>query len=280
MFWLRNLKDRFTGNPLGKSAKREPLYLEMLGSGLGKTPITMISVGSSDGVECMYALKHKGPDVTVHLLEPDPNNLRLCQKNISQRFPGSSQVRFHNLAASNRTAEGVFYRNPDAPNLNSASANEGATIKQAVSYITLDEFVKNHDISGPVIVNMDIEGHEVEVLEGFQGFACASNNHDIRILMEVHPALYNEQHSLARILEKYFSAGFRVAWMESAGVPIPDRFRERGLKPVKSMRNRGLYANPDPGFVLDVACHEYTNRIDNSGRVTKKIVRSVLIEKN
>lgn len=281
MFWLQNLKDRFAGNPLGKSAKREPLYLEMLGFGLGKGHITMISVGSSDGVECMYALKQKGPDVTVHLLEPDPNNLQLCQKNISQKFPGAAnQVRFHNLAASNRTADGIFYRNPDAPNLNSASANAGATIKQSVSYITLDEFARNNGITGPVVVNMDIEGHEVEVLEGFQRFACDSANQGISILMEVHPALYNEQHSLARMLEKYFAAGFRVAWMESAGVPVPDRFREKGLKPVKAMRNRGLYENPDPDFVLDVACHEYMNEIDNSGRVTKKIVRSILIQKN
>lgn len=278
MSWIQNIKDRLTGNFLGKSAAREPLYLEMLGAGLGQGPITMVSIGSSDGVESMYALKLKGRDVTVHLLEPDPENLALCKKNIFQKFPKTDQVHFHNLAASNKIAEGKFFRNPDSPNLNSASATNQATVELPVNYVTLDHFLQCNHIQAPIIVNMDIEGHEVEVLEGLLGFATA--NHGIKILMEVHPGLYTTEHSLERILEKYFSVGFKVKYLESAGLPVPDKFKERGLRPVKIAKSRALYANPDQSFVLDAACHEHINRVDDTGRITKKIVRSLLIEKS
>jgi FkbM family methyltransferase len=276
--WWRNLADRITGHPLAKGALREPLYLEMLGHGLGQGPVTMVSIGSSDGVECMYALRLKGRDVTVHLLEPDPVNLETCRRNLSRRFPKTDQIHFHNLAVSNRIDVGSFFRNPDSPNLNSASPFGGASQELPVRYVTLDHFLENNRIQATVIVNMDIEGHEIEVLEGFFGFASA--NRGVKILMEVHPSLYTEQHSLENVLKKYFAAGYQPAYVESAGLPVPEKFKERSLTPLKVIKDRGLYAGLDPAFVLDVACHENLNPIDPAGRVTRKIVRSLLIERN
>ena len=263
---------------LGKSARREPLFLEMLGYGLGRGPVTMISVGSSDGIESLYALRRKRRDVTVHLLEPDPVNREVCRRNISARFPNADRVHFHDLAVSNRTAEGSFFRNPETPNLNSAARAGGACEEFNVRYVTLDHFLESNRIQAPVIVTMDIEGHEVEVLEGFLGFAAA--NRGVRILLEVHPGLYSPQHSLERILQKYFDSGYRTAYLESAGVPVPQKFKERSLRPVKVIKDRGLYAGPDDEFVLDAACHEHLNPVDQTGRVTRKIVRSLLLERD
>ncbi|MGR9046649.1 MAG: FkbM family methyltransferase [Gammaproteobacteria bacterium] len=262
---------------MGKSAKREPLYLEMLGRGLGDGPMTLISVGSSDGVECMYALQKKH-DVTVHLLEPDPESLELCKKNIFRMFPeNENQVYFHNLAVSDREGDGIFFRNPESPNLNSASQTNKANIELNVNYITLDRFIKENNIHPPIMVNMDIEGHEVEVLEGF--FEFAKKNSPIKILMEVHPSLYTKEHSLEKTLKKYFAIGFRATYLESAGLPDPEKFKQKGLRPFMTQKSRGLYTNLEEDFVLETACHENFDVIDKSGRMTKKIVRSLLIEK-
>ena len=43
---------------------------------------------------------------------------------------------------------------------------------------------------------------------------------------------------------------------------------------------RALYDNPTVDFVLKYACHAHENPIDYKPWVTKKIVRSLLIEKN
>ncbi len=262
-------------DPLRRSLKREPLFLEMLGLGLGSGPITMISIGSSDGGECLYALKRKGQDVAVHLLEPDPNNLEICRCNIGRQGFLENQVQFHRLAASNQTVGGQFFRNPDAPHLNSASPVDGKSEILDVEYVTLDDFAEQNGIQAPVVVNMDIEGHEVEVLEGFLGFAAA--NRGVRILMEVHPGLYTEERSFERVLQKYFDCGYKTTCLESAGVPVPEKFKEKSLRPVKVVKHRALYVDLDDDFVLDAACHEHLNPVDETGRVSQKIVRSLLI---
>jgi len=264
-------------DPLKRSLKREPLFLEMLGRGLGTGPITMISIGSSDGGECIYAMKRKGRDVTVHLLEPDPQNLEICQQNIARTGPEVGQVQFHQLAVSNQVDHGYFFRNPDAPNLNSAVATDGASERLEVEYTTLDSFIVQHQIKGPIIVNMDIEGHEVEVLEGFLEFS--SKNHEVKILMEVHPSLYTKDRSLERVLNKYFKLGFRSTCLESAGVPIPEKFKEQSMQPFKIVKHRALYADPDDEFVLDAACYEHLNPTGSDGKVSRKIVRSLLLER-
>ena len=268
----------FKEEPLKRSMKREPLFLEMLGRGLGADPITMMSIGSSDGGESLYALKSKGSNVTVHLLEPDPDNLEICRRNLSRKGLLTEKVHFHSLAVSNQISSGCFFRNPDAPHLNSASPADGATEALDVSYVTLDHFVQQHGIQAPVLVNMDIEGHEVEVLEGFIEFAAA--NSGVKILMEVHPGLYTEEHSFERILKKYFELGYRVSYLESAGVPVPEKFKERAMQPIQIEKRRALYADPDNDFVLDAACHEHLNPVDETGRVSRKIVRSILLERS
>jgi FkbM family methyltransferase len=278
--FLATLRKRLLGDgedPLKRSLKREPLFLEMLGRGLGDGPITMISIGSSDGGECLYALERKGRDVTVHLLEPDPGNMEICRRNIGREKTSATQVHFHPLAVSDRVVSGQFFRNPDAPHLNSASAAGGACEAMDVSYTTLDHFMAQEQIHAPVIVNMDIEGHEVEALEGFLQFASA--NQGVKILMEVHPGLYTEERSFERVLSKYFELGFRTTYLESAGVPVPEKFKEFSLSPVQVIKHRALYEDLDAAFVLDAACHEHVNPVDETGRVSRKIVRSILIER-
>jgi len=272
---MLNLLDAVKGQPLGKSAKREPLFLEMLGRGLGQGPVTMISIGSSDGVESMYALSQKGVDVEIHLLEPDPVNLKNCRRNISRRFPTAKQVHYHNLGVSNHCARGRFFRNPEAPNLNSATPIAGSSEEFEVEYVTLDHFLESQHIDGSIVINMDIEGHEVEVLEGFLSHALSE--HRVSILMEVHPSLYNEQHSLEKIIERYFASGYRTDCLESAGPQVPDKFKEHSLQPARIAKSRALYTDLDDGVVLDAACHEHLNPVNDSGRVTREIVRSILL---
>ena len=68
--------------------------------------------------------------------------------------------------------------------------------------------------------------------------------------------------------------------IESAGCPVPERFRENNLNPIAIEGNRALFENPTTNFVLKYACHPHDNPIDYDPWVTKKIVRSLLIEKS
>ncbi len=273
---LIGILNRITGKDYRRSLRREPLFLRMLKDALGATPVTMISVGSSDGTECVYANKLKKKDITIHLVEPDPENLRLCQKNLGGRRLRSGQMHLYNKGISNRAFSGKFYRNPDAPNLNSATSSEPGSIELDVSYLTLASFLKQNNILPPIVITMDIEGHEVEALEGLLEFA--QKTQDIKILFEVHPTTYSEDHSLECVLQKYFQAGYRTTQLESAGEPEPPLFRKYAMKPVETRKRRGLFKNPSPEFVLTAACHEHINNVQHKNREFRSVVRSILIE--
>jgi len=273
---FKKLFNPFKKRKLEKSYAREPLFLEMLAHGLGEGHVTMIDIGSNDGLETIFALQLKGNDIDIHLLEPDPENLKTCKENIRYAYGASTKIQFHQLAISNKSVENdLFFRNPDSPHLNSATPNEQANVAVPISYVTLDAFLSSRAIESPLIIKMDIEGHEVEVLEGFLHFASSRKN--IKILMEVHPNTYSDEHSLEKILKKYFEIGFKTIFVESAGLPIPKKFQEISMHPVKVIGHRGLYQNPTNDFILMAACREHLNPINDSGKMTRKIVRSILL---
>ena len=124
---------------------------------------------------------------------------------------------------------------------------------------------------------MDIEGQEVEVLHSLLNIL--DNLISVKILMEVHPHLYSDEHSLEKILNIYFNNGFKSTKIESAGCQIPEKFKENNMKPYFINGYRALYDNPTNDFVLKYACHPHDNPIDYDPWITKKIVRSLLIEK-
>jgi FkbM family methyltransferase len=266
----------FKGN-YDRSVLREPLFLEMLKYGLGSGPVTMIDVGSNDGVEAIYAMQLGITGLHVHLIEPDAGNLERCARNVRKAIGAQAPMTFSNFAVSNFDGDGVFYRNAKASHLNSASRTECANIEVPVRYITLESYILQQQITGPILVKMDIEGHEVEVLEHFTRFAASHGA--ISVLLEVHPATYTEEHSLERVFSEYLAHGFHPKLVESAGMPQPGVFRERGLEPIMVSGRRGLYRDIDPELFLRAACHEQEGEVDQAGTVHKKSIRSVLIQK-
>lgn len=254
----------------------EPLFITMLDYSI-KEDTTFLDIGSSDGVESLYLLR-KYKHIKIFLLEPDINNLQRAQTAINKIFPCDERIRFENLGVSNKTQKATFYRCPTAPNQNSAVKTEKALEPIEIQYVDLLSYVKSKKITPPLLIKMDIEGHEVEVLQGFLVYLKEVNN--ITILMEIHPDTYNEKHSLKKILEKLFNYGFKVKFVESAGLRRPAKFVKNNLKPIKNSRNRALYKNPDNNFILENACEKQFNIINYPPFFTKKIIRSILLMKS
>ncbi|MBF0137949.1 MAG: FkbM family methyltransferase [Magnetococcales bacterium] len=269
------IKDRFPFL-IRQASHHEPLFEVMLLAAL-QEPMTVLELGSSDGHETLAMLRTGGAGLRLHLLEPVPANRRRVQRRIRWQYPRDDRIRFHSLAVSDRDAEGAFYLSRDHDNLHSARPSEVATEKVPIQFVRLDTFCQREHITPPLLIKMDVEGHEVEILAGGMEFFTTHDN--IRILLEVHPERYTPDHSLEKQLQKLFAAGFYPRLVESAGVPVPERFRELGLQPVQVAKNRGLYAGLTPGQVLEFACREIINPIGDTGTVTRKIVRSLLLEK-
>ena len=258
-----------------KTPPREPLYLKMIDYAV-EDNMTIIDIGSDDGYETAYILK-KYPNISkIHLVEPDTKNIDNIKLNLRK---GSNQkVVLYNLAISDNDYIGDFFISKTKSNLNASFKLDDSFNKIQVEYLSLDSFISQNNILSPILIMMDIEGQEVEVLHGLSKIIDKLKN--VKILMEVHPHTYTDEHSLEKILSVYFNSGFKPTRVESAGCPDPEKFTENNMYPSIIEGKRALYDNPTFNFVLKYACHPHDNPIDYEPWVTKKIVRSLLIEKN
>jgi len=255
---------------------REPLFNSMLMSVVNPCT-TLIEVGSNDGRETCRVLNSTKGNMKGFLLEPDLKNLEKSKSKIKRNRYFNNQIQFLNLGVSHINKEDLFYLSTKKSNLNSALQSSHTNDSIKTKYVTLDWLIKEMDLECPLIIKMDIEGYEVEVLEGFKN--TIRQRGEINILMEIHPALYTKKHSLKEKLEYLYNWGFRVTLMESAGVPVPYKFAEKGLTPICIKDTRGLYADIPKDVVLDFACNEHVNITNNFPWFTRKIVRSILLEK-
>jgi hypothetical protein len=153
---------------------------------------------------------------------------------------------------------------------------KGSPIKVKVDTIT--NFCQDNKI--PEFIKMDIEGHEVEVLEGMyslvknQDFPC-------KIIMELHPVHYSDNHSLELWLRKYLDCGFKTKYVISAGVLVPDLFKEWGYEPIESFKTRrGLYNNFSDEHMLKACCYTNKQWMPHKKKTSPKIARFLMIERN
>jgi FkbM family methyltransferase len=135
-----------------------PLTEQYLARDLGTPPrdLRIIDLGACQG-ENLKAFLDSGCEFTGgYLLEPDDTNLQVLDKVLTEL--GIKTLSIHNLGAWNETTTLKF----------DASGNTGASIKSegshTVDVVALDDFV-SEDFA-PNFVKMDIEGAEMEALEG------------------------------------------------------------------------------------------------------------------
>jgi hypothetical protein len=126
---------------------------------------------------------------------------------------------------------------------------------------------------------MDIEGHEVEVLEGMYDLV-KNKQFNCKIVMELHPVHYSEDHSLEYWMKKFLECGFKTKYVISAGVIEPDLFKEWGYKPIESFKsNRGLYDNFSDEHMLKACCYINKQWMPSKNKYSPKIARFVMIER-
>jgi FkbM family methyltransferase len=257
---------------------REPIFLEMLLDAL-ENGAALVEVGTNDGREAIEALRSDNTDLAVVIAEPDQRNMKRARDAISRAIGPDAPVRFIPVGIWDRSGPGSFFLNGAESNLNTSSRKPGsaATVEIEVDYLTLPKLLEKERLSPPLIFKMDIEGHEVEVLNGAIDYLVSQT--PIKILLEVHPSLYGPSHSLAEVLNRLFAGGYRTALLESAGGPVPHTFAEAGLSPIKTIGRHGLYRDVANDLVREFACFEHIDQAGSGTRTTRKVVRSLLLVK-
>jgi FkbM family methyltransferase len=192
-FYARRLREEIEGG--------EP-ELAMLGSLVGKGGVA-VDIGANEGVYA-YALSELG--ATVHAFEANPTFADFAQRMLGER------ARVHRLALSNETGQASFFipLAEDSSELhlagnlkNSHSQFERQSVIK-VEVRTLDSFV----LKGVQFIKVDVEGSELEVLEGAR--ETIQRDHP-GLLLELLSGTYKDPLAVTReVCEKYGYSAFVV----------------------------------------------------------------------
>lgn len=174
-----------------------------------------VDVGANIGYFTMLAARLVGPTGRVDALEPDPINRQRFRDNICANKL-EDRVRLHCVAASDHAGEITLYH----PTANSSEANHGmATFYRAlvpesqaciVPTARLDELIDRV----PDLIKMDIEGAELQAIEGAVKLLAAPN--PPALVIEHNPAScaaagYKPSDLFKKLLE--IQPKYRVQWI-------------------------------------------------------------------
>ncbi|KKN00420.1 hypothetical protein LCGC14_1137930 [marine sediment metagenome] len=256
-----------------KGGEREPELLYALRQEL-KEGMVCMDLGANIGYVTLLMADKIGPTGKIHAIEPDPANIELL--NINMKLNNySDRMQVFNMGVSNKKGEMDFHigRASNLGGMTKSKNTTGKIIKVKVD--TLTNFCEGKEL--PELIKMDIEGHEVEVMEGMHELV-KNKDFPCKIIMELHPVHYNKNHSLERWMKKFLECGFKTKYVISAAIVIPDLFKEWGYEPIKEFATkRGLYDNFSDEHMLKACCHKNTQWMPHKKKNSPKIARFVMI---
>jgi FkbM family methyltransferase len=144
-------------------------------------PCNVIIAGAYFGDQAIPIAHNIRNGGVCHTFEPNKNNSDLIIDNAA--LNGLANIRINNLALWNRSGEQLVFEGEDA--LASTIPAGDATAANVLHTITIDDYVRQNNVTGIGLLMIDVEGSEIKVLEGA-----------VQMLREQKPVVVFETHSL------------------------------------------------------------------------------------
>ena len=219
-----------------------------------KEGMTLLDLGANIGYYAVMESKLIGDSGFIYALEPHPSNVSLLKNNI-QLNNMDNMIEVHQMAGSNKTGiEKLFFS--EKSNLHSLIEDKNSNGEMInIPTTTIPDFCKGRRKID--FIRMDIEGYEVEVLEGLIP-ALKDDEFRPSILFEIHPPKYTETHTIKPSLEAMFEKGYHAKIIVSNEGPRA-KFSEYGYKadiifPTDG-KIRGLYYNISNEDAINFICN-------------------------
>ena len=241
---------------LAISGTREEQLVYVLRNTVKKSDV-VLDLGANIGYYALMMAHLVGDGGFVYAVEPAIENYELLQKNVAlNNF--QDRVETFQLGISNKKGSEKLYLS-EYSNMHSFISNVEFSRKQYINIDVVDlySFLKDKpDIS---LIRMDVEGYEVEILEGLQP-AIETGVFGGKIVFEVHMGRYNdENHSMRRQLEMLFRNGYSVSLLTSNDektAKICEKYSETLKIQVGDSRISGIYENVSPEDAIDFVCYK------------------------
>jgi len=196
--------------------------------------MAVLDIGANIGYYVLIEASIVGERGTVYAMEPCPRNAALLDRNI--KLNGySGIVQTYRMAASDKSGKATLYLSEkwnQHTMLNPEEYDYHADIMTnrciEVPATTLDDFLKDKKPVG--LMRMDVEGHEIEILDGMRN-TLRSDKAPAKILLETHPWAYTRNHSLKPRLEMLLSCGYEPKAIMVDHGTRPEALVELGYEP-------------------------------------------------
>ena len=192
-------------------------YTTALFKSLVKKGMVVVDVGANVGYYTLLAAHLVGDEGKVFAFEPDPYNFSLLCKNIEiNGYRNVIPVREAIFSKSGKVKLFLDKNNLGGHSLSEANVDISGSI--TIEATSLDDYFKN--IDGKIdVVKMDVQGLEMDVLEGMTN--TINQNDNLQIITEFWPmGLRNSGSSPAGFLNKLIKCGFTLHQIEQYVEPI------------------------------------------------------------
>jgi FkbM family methyltransferase len=191
--------------------------------------MVVIDIGAHVGFYTRLFARLAGPQGRVFAFEPHPANFELLTKNIRRKNFGN--VTLVPKAVGDRDGEAAFYDTglSMGHSLLSVKPHSG---QFSVKTTSLDTFARETNLRDADLIKIDVEGGELEVLQGMK--ILAEQSAGLTVVLEFKPEIqsWRRSHS-GELLDTLGSMGFEVSAIGKQGELVP-------LNPASNGKAAGL----------------------------------------
>lgn len=254
--WL-DLKDAGISRTLWLFGERELEHRKILESIL-KPGMTILDIGANIGYYVLLELQLMKNQGFVIAVEPSPQNVDLLKRNL--RTNGHDDVEVHECAVSYESGQASFHLS-EMSNLNTFHDNgtgslhlSGRTI--LVKTKTVPQILNGRQVN---LIRMDVEGHEVAVLNGLLP-EIEAGHYQPMVLFETHLSRYSAENDIEKPLRRMFAQGYTAKIVGSSSERGSDQLRALGYNASQYLRSdgdvRGIFFDITNEDVIRLVCKE------------------------
>ncbi len=195
-----------------------------------KKSMNVFDIGANLGYYVLLEKKKIKNEGKILAIEPSPHNIQILKKNLMLNKINKKEVQILQGAISNSDGKKQFFLSKQT-NLNTfhdfGSAKKELTGKKInVNIFKISSIAKKY--FKPDFIRMDVEGHEVEIIEGM---LSSIKNGVLKpvICFEPHLSCYNSKHDFKNVLKELFNYGYKTKYLSSNSI--------NGTNKIKSLSN-------------------------------------------
>ena len=197
---------------------------------------TVIDIGAHKGAYTYWMSQRVGLSGQVIAFEPQPELNQNLSK-LTGLFPHNN-IQIESFALSSTRREAILSVPGDTPSPSASlvknTNHNGSDI--AVKTITLDEYVKDNNLSSIDLIKCDVEGHELEV---FQGGRDTLKQFKPVVMFECE-ARHNGPENVMAVFDYLFSLNYKGCFYNGHSFADLDQF---DLVKYQTGPNRKIYVN-------------------------------------